>query len=753
MISGERRTIRWLRGDAAAVALLVIVFVAANWELLAGKVAEHWDGQDFFEPMFSLLARMTRSGHFLLWNPFSNGGSPDFAEPDIGAFSPVTLLFGLIAGPGPLAFRLYWLSIWLFGGLGMYVLSRAMKAPPWAALVTSLGFVFSGYYLGHAESTSSVYSYSFLPWILWRMRAALLTGERAPACEAGALWGLSALAGTPAITIPTAMFLAMVAPAWLSSRPEVSRDRRVRDMAITLALLAIVGIAVLAPAYLSFRHEVAGYSDRSQPLPRDIALPSQSLGFNWLTAFLSPAVIIATFGMPDWPQVDIAYMPVYAGSAMLVFAAFALWQSRSRWWTGVLLATGLLFLGFALGGTLPLRAWLYDLVPPTRYFRHAPVFRGFALMALALLAAQGGALAAARLRRPEGPGFRLSPLAIAAAAFAILGLGAVAWIFVAIPATRLQWLAAPACLQLFASWVCLPLACATAVRWPRARKWLPGMLVALTVIDLTGAFYLSMFLPYNLNPAASALPAQTVQPLVELGIHGFSRAGIATANENLSALRPVFSSYTALLNTSATNWAHDPLLLSKVIGPQRVWFASDVPTVPATPEAFAAFQKRIHELNGLIVVRQERSSLLQTESAPLPASAAEAIASAPRAEPVGGHVRVYRANDLTLDVNCPRAGFLLLTDRWSRSWTATVNGKPVSIDGGDFLFRLIPVSAGVNRVEMHYDVGWVYPLIALSWTTLAAVGLCGIWRVRSPRRSLAPVAKTAIPAPVELALR
>jgi hypothetical protein len=753
MISGERRTNRWLQGDAAAVALLVFVFVASNWELLAGKVTEHWDGSDFFEPMYSLLARMTRSGHFLLWNPFSNGGSPDFAEPDIGAFSPITLLFGLIAGPGPVAFRLYWLSIWLFGGLGMYVLSRAMKAPPWAALIPSLGFVFSGFYLGHAEGTSCVYSYSFLPWIVWRMRAALLTGNRAPACEAGALWGLSALAGTPAITIPTAMFLAMAAPAWLSSRPEVSRDKRVRDMAITLALVAIVGIAVLAPAYLSFRHEVAGYSGRSQPLPRDIALPSQSLGFNWLTAFLSPVIVIATFGMPDWPQMDVAYMPVYAGSALLVFAGFALWQSRSRWWTGVLFVTGLLFLGFALGGTLPLRGWLYDFVPPTRYFRHAPVFRGFALMALALLAAQGGALIAERLRRAEGPGFRLKPLAIAAGALAAVSLCAVAWVFGTLTDTRWQWFAPFTSFHLFASWVCLAAACAAAVRWRLARQCLPGVLVALTVIDLTGAFYVTMPVPFNLKPKATALPAQPSLPLLDLGLRGFSRDGSARANDNLAALQPVFFSYTALLNPTGTIWAHDPLLLSKVTGPRRVWFADRVPTVPATPEAFAVFQKRVRDLNGLVIVRQERSSLLQTESAPLPASDFEAIANAPLAEPIGGHVRSYRANDLVLDVNCPRAGFLLLTDRWSRSWTAAVNGKPVSIEGGDFLFRLIPVSAGVNHVEMHYDVAWVYPLIALSWATLAAVALGSIWRLRSPRRSLAPVAKRSLPAPAELALR
>ena len=99
----------WLRGDRGALALLALVFFGINFQLLTGRGLPQWDGADFFAPFYSLLARLTRGGHLLSWNPLAGGGSPDFAEPQVGAFSPVTLLFGWIAGPGPLAFSLYWL--------------------------------------------------------------------------------------------------------------------------------------------------------------------------------------------------------------------------------------------------------------------------------------------------------------------------------------------------------------------------------------------------------------------------------------------------------------------------------------------------------------------------------------------------------------------------------------------------------------------------------------------------------------------
>src|SRR4051812_263001 len=196
-----------------ALAILIGLFFAANLQLLVGWAFEQWDGQGFFAPFYSFLARVTRSGHLLLWNPFSNGGSPDFAEPQIGAFSPLMLLFGLIAGPDPQAFRVYWLLIWLFGGLGMFVFARHLNAPPWGRLLAALSFVFSGFFIGHGQHVSVIYSYAFLPWIAWRLDVALLTGRRWPACEAGALWGLSALAGNPAITITTALFLGAFALA------------------------------------------------------------------------------------------------------------------------------------------------------------------------------------------------------------------------------------------------------------------------------------------------------------------------------------------------------------------------------------------------------------------------------------------------------------------------------------------------------------------------------------------------------------
>ena len=73
----------------------------------------------------------------------------------------------------------------------MLLLARHLRAPVWAGLCVALGFTFSGFYTGHAEHTSVLYSYSFLPFVIWRLDVSLQRGNLFAATQAGALWGLS----------------------------------------------------------------------------------------------------------------------------------------------------------------------------------------------------------------------------------------------------------------------------------------------------------------------------------------------------------------------------------------------------------------------------------------------------------------------------------------------------------------------------------------------------------------------------------
>ena len=716
--------------DQGALGLLVLLFFGMTWPLLTGQVSERWDGEDMFAPYYRYVAALARSGHFLWWNPFSNGGSPDFAEPQYGAFSPVTLLAGLLTGPGPDGYHFYWLGLWLCGGLGMYVLARALSAPPWGALVASLSFVLGGYYIGHAEHTSLVYTYSFVPWVLWRLRAALVTGQLRPACEAGALWGLSAMAGNPAVHIPAGMFIGLVGLAWLPVRPPgASPWAAWRTYFVTMGLLFVVGVLVLAPTYQSFRYEVAGYSHRTQPLPRSAVL-DQKLGFGWLTALFTPVFVPFYDALPAWADYDVSQRLIYCGATLPILAAFAVWRDRHRWRTWAMLGTGLLFLGIAMGKTLPLRTWLYDLLPVSRFFRHAPMFGGFFVVAVAMLGASGSAALEKFRREGRTADRQFRPLAIIAGVASVVAVASYVGINRILTGELAAQIPLAAPWHLASVWLGLTAVCTAAAHWTGFRRFLPGALVVLTALDLCVAYGFTGHVAYRHKPAAVA--DGPIQPLTDLGASGFNRTIAVQHNSNLYTREPMFVSYTAMRNYFQENWGLDRLLRRGVIGSQRVWFAAGVPTSPATSEAYAAFQQHAHAINALPVLRQTRASLLQPGTG-LTAAELAAINTAPAAERLDFQVLAYHANDLSLQVACPKDGFLLVTDRWSRSWEATVNGRPVPVEGGDFLFRLLPVKAGKNLVRMQYRLAWFYPLLILSWSTLALVGTCALWTLRRPR--------------------
>ncbi len=80
-----------------------------------------------------------------------------------GALSPLAVLTGFLAGGGLSAFLAWWLASWFAGGVGMFFLGRHLRAPWWGSFAVALGYLFSGFYLGHAEHISWIHSYSFLP--------------------------------------------------------------------------------------------------------------------------------------------------------------------------------------------------------------------------------------------------------------------------------------------------------------------------------------------------------------------------------------------------------------------------------------------------------------------------------------------------------------------------------------------------------------------------------------------------------------
>ena len=68
----------WSYGLATAV--LIVVFLIANRPLVSGRATGLWDAEGYFTAMQIAVADHARNGRFMLWNPWCNAGSPDYAD-------------------------------------------------------------------------------------------------------------------------------------------------------------------------------------------------------------------------------------------------------------------------------------------------------------------------------------------------------------------------------------------------------------------------------------------------------------------------------------------------------------------------------------------------------------------------------------------------------------------------------------------------------------------------------------------------
>jgi Bacterial membrane protein YfhO len=730
-------TSSWCTWLIAACVLAAVVLIG-NSQLLLGKATPIWDADAYYGPMFSLVGDYAKTGKLFLWNPWMNGGSPDFADPQTGATSPILLAFAVLSTNPLHGFVAYWMTIWIFGGIGMLLLCRYLKCPVWGALIAALGFVASGFYTGHGQHTTILYSFSFLPWIIWRFDAAITRRSYRNMIEAGVLWGLSALGGYPALVIIDPIFLGLwgLGRAWLGpyngeSPVQQSRKNCLLFTIAGLCLFGIIGVAVMGPSYIGFLKYTTGYTTRVGGVSRSYAevgpLPPQALG-----TFASPYLYLLNwppYGI--WRETDISMSNIYMGVLVITLAAIAL-RRRHKWrlWLGIVVV---FFMGCAVGSHLPVRGWLYDFVPPTRYFRFPSLFSAYGIAALCILAAYGSRdidLVRTAGEPTQRRRFVVLSIIVALAAF---------WAYRGILATahlKVLRIGHPSNL-FFLVWVSVVLL--FLLWWKNdisARLLLVG-LISIAIYDATSALKMSAPTMYSAATAPwwQIMTSRHIQSL-DLTPNGLTRVlfppdelGRYQHNRNVVLKIPVFANDTGMVNEFFQPYVADPVLNQLAVGAQRTWFSDDPVWLPHSQKTFGEYVKASHILGIPPLVLQLSGGMPRASGSTAAVSEHDSQDWAQSAHPLSRasiDLLKYFPNRLSFSYNASKDGWLLVTDRWAPYWKATVNGGSVDIQQGNFLFRAIPVQRGENTVVLHYEPRGYVGLVILSWGTIVIVLLWGI---------------------------
>lgn len=715
-----RSTLR-LRNKAVpfvlVAALAIATLTVGNPLLVTGEASPVWDATTVYAPSFIYTADLARRGKLNLWNPLLAAGRPDGADPQVGAYSPITLVGGLVFGPSRAGFLRFWLSIWALGAIGFLFLCRSFGTPWWGSAICAVGWTSSGIYLTNGEHTTIVLAASLLPFLIWRFDRALRSDQwLLPALQAGAIWGLSGMSGYPSIVLMTPIFLGtwalgrMLSPLDSESSDDgLSRPDLRRTLSVLL-VLGVVGCAVLAPTYVGFALDAGAYTDRSEGLSRDSAIGANALHPGTLITLISP--IFANTSLIDreiWQYTDPSMTSSHTGITVLVLAVVAL--SRRNRWAWSLAVAALLFLSFALGQALPIRGWLYDFYYPSRYFRHPAILRTFFIFGVVVLAAHAA--------RDVNRGLISSKRLLSAA---LLAAGAVVSIFflsdLPVPRPLIPYARNRVILAAFLAPTLIVL-----LRHQWAKRAAAALLVVLVSFEALGSFTLNRRFLYSSNPGAWAL-AEAAENSTERSINRLPVTPYgARQYNNLNQVSGIatFSNVDPMQSRIYRVWAARPELSQLVTGTDRFWFSAAPTCSPEITPTFRQLRQEVNATKALPVILHDAVHCRGNGS-----TASERIRLT--------HVEMPPYEDSwSFQIEAPSSGWLLLTDRFAPGWRATVDGKATRVHRASFLFQAIELSPGSHRVEMTYRPTLHPWLLIASWGSLLLIGVSSLISGCRPR--------------------
>lgn len=709
-----------------------------------------------FTPWREYALDALRAGDFPLWNPLVGMGAPLMANYQSAFFYPPNWL--LLALGVPVGQTVLVMLHLIWAGVGMSALIRSLDGRPLAQAVGGIAFSLSGYLVARGGFLSINAAAAWLPWVILAVRQ--LAAGVAAAKDRGRPWrAILFLAGVLAMQwlaghAQTAWYSLIMAAIWGVWE---LRSRRASwgSMASAVALAGALAFAAAAVQLLPTA-EYLILSQRAGAVDRQLAMTYSFWPWR-LLGLLLPDLYGSPVTGDFWGYGNYWEDALYIGILPLLLAIAAGWRAlRGRYPAVparmlVIVAGAVLLL--ALGENTPLFPFLYDNVPSFSLFQAPTRWNLLFVFALALLAGLGADQWGA------ASGRSLYWLRLLTAGSGVIAVAALAGAAV-LPEVRNSFVRAfsIAGVGLFLSGI-------LALLLPRVRAggWSAAILTFVIVDLVIAGAGLNPGAPLALTRGSSGLVDQIppdgriyMDPRVEdqLKFHRSFRFDRFDALDDWKAVRDWGLPNTAVLDRipSANNF--DPLRPGRF----EAWMSE---LAQATPER----QRQLLALMGVGSAALEYEDEIEPTYARVPGHARARILEAvvpvvgesqalrlviagdldlsregivegwptsnpPRGQPGTVAITSQGPNRVSLSVDVPGGGWLLLADTWYPGWRASVDGRAVDIYRVNYLFRGLWLEPGASSAEFSYHPGTFQ--LGLVLTTLGIVALVGLavieWR-------------------------
>ncbi len=680
----------------AVVATTAFLFWPITWALLSGGEPPwfEWDVPEQYWPDLVYVCDSLHDGELPYWNPYDRGGYPFYADPQSAAFHPLTWVTCAIGGPAPVldwAVLRVMVGFLLAGLFGLLWLRRVGAA--WSGAVVGAVVIEAAPFMRHNWELNLTHALAYLPLMLWAADRVAVERSVTDGALLALAFALAGWTGSP----PALYFAGALTILYLAFRLGASGPGRARALpAIGVAALLGAGLlaAVLVPTARLAEHSVqAGRSLAS--------IADGGLDLEGLSAFV-------------WPRPG---NHLYVGWLALAALPFAL-RAERRALAGFFVAVAAVALLLAMGTNGPLFELAFAWIPGVDRFRLPHRYEAW----LGPAAGAWLGLAATRLGPLRGDPTRAR---IVAGLLLGLGLGLAAGLEARGPGALL----AAAGTVLLARTLPPPY---------DARGALCGVAVsALVLLDLSQAMPADRHLRDGPPPVVAedrvlARASGLDHAMMEFGVacrggtrhrvpdlRGYqdplalsSWSTVVSRLREHPALAPQFNVRWAMVGPHFIHgWdrhflpppaeLREALRVSRAYRDARerqvfelldatppAYFVPEV-EVERAPDREAALARVIELAPGAVAILEgEPTSTLRARARSAPAAAADTFGRAPDA--------------VSLTIDAPRRGVVVINEAFYPGWEATVDGAPARVLRANGFVRAVRVDGGAHAIELRF---------------------------------------------------
>jgi hypothetical protein len=356
----------------------LLIFISYPGLLLGTRAFCYRDTGLFSYPVAYYLRDSLRHGHWPLWNPCSNCGTPFLAQWNTLALYPLSLFYILL--PMPWSLNCFLLGHLLLGGIGMYRLAQDWFGSRFAASVAGLVFAWNGLSIHCLMWPCHAAGLAWMPCVVWQCgRAGQQGGGRIYwAALAGAC---QMLTGSPETILLTWLIVAGIFVRDVLHAPHDfwRIGRRLLGLGVMVGALSA---AQMFPCL-----DLLAHGDRTSSAGSGFwSLPPWGLANFFVPLFHTAGSLSGVFSQ-DEQQWTSSY---YVGVLPLALAAVALWRARGgRTLLLAVLALAGVLLAFGDAGLV--LNFFKRAVPLLGFIRFPVKFITLTVFCLALLAGAGSA--------------------------------------------------------------------------------------------------------------------------------------------------------------------------------------------------------------------------------------------------------------------------------------------------------------------------------------------------------------------------